>query len=269
MGLRTVDAFPYVNAAFAVELSNDYSVKYCRLCYGGIHPDFTNAVQTERLSIGQILFSPETMHLLIRSLYAEIQPIDNLEQTSPVYRKHMAISLFYRFILNICPPEIVSHFNRSGSTFLRRPLSCGIQTFSTNKSKWPLTRPINKYEGLLQCTGEVKYSDDLPPQKDELWAAFVYATRVHFSVAAIDASEALRVPGVRYFISANDITGKNTIIPPYKDLIPEKLFLDIGDRVQFHGQPVGILLAESMSLANESTEKVQIVYVNEECKSSF
>lgn len=124
-------------------------------------------------------------------------------------------------------------------------------------------KAVNKYDGLLQCSGEAKYINDMSPQPGELWAAFVPAKRVHAKVSQINATEALRMPGVRYFFSAKDIPGENNFMPK-SDLITdsEELFLGTGT-VLYHDQPVGIILADSMEIANNAVGKVRILYVNE------
>ena len=39
---------------------------------------------------------------------------------------------------------------QSGADDIPRPLSSGLQTFSTNKEKWPVTQPLPKTDSKLQ-----------------------------------------------------------------------------------------------------------------------
>lgn len=162
-----------------------------RICFGGINPDFVHAVQTEHQLVGKDLCTNETLQQTFQCLQNELRPDWILPDADPEYRKNLAISLFYRFILNTCPAGKVSSTNKSGGNNLYRPLSSGIQTFETDKNKWPLNEPVLKYEGLVQCSGEAKYVNDLPPQLNELWAAFVPATQVRSKIGKIDTTEAL------------------------------------------------------------------------------
>lgn len=50
-------------------------------------------------------------------------------------------------------PEHVSDRYKTGGTLLERPLSSGKHDFETDKSKWPLTKPVSKVEALIQCAG--------------------------------------------------------------------------------------------------------------------
>lgn len=101
----------------------------------------------------------------------------------------MALALFYRFVLSAAPslrPEFVT-----GSTPLERPLSSGSQNVEIHDDRKPIGQPVEKYEGLAQCSGGAMYINDLPPMKDELWSALVVATKVRAKIAQIDTSPAM------------------------------------------------------------------------------
>lgn len=64
------------------------------------------------------------------------------------------------------------------------------------------------------------------------------------------------------FYSARDIPGKNTFT---RDGLPgiveeEAIFVEIGAMIQYHGQPCGIIVANSMALANYAATLVKITY---------
>lgn len=71
-----------------------------------------------------------------------------------------------------------------------------------------------------------------------------------------------KISGVHYFFSAKDIPGKNSFTPTsYLTTEPEEIFVGTGD-ILFYDQPVGIILADSLELANYAATKVRIMYVN-------
>lgn len=218
---------------------------------------------TEALLQGKELHQNDTLQAAIRCLYQELQPDWVLPNASPEYRKNLAISLFYKFVLNTSAKDKVRAELRSGGELLSRPLSSGSQTYQTNRENWPVGKAVNKYDGLLQCSGEAKYINDMSPQPGELWAAFVPAKRIHAKIAQINATEALRMVGVRYFFSAKDIPGENNFTPKSTfSTVVEELFLGSGT-VLYYDQPVGIILADSMEIANSAVDKVRILYVTE------
>lgn len=187
---RAQNAHAYVNAAFLLEFNGDI-VQSARICFGGINPFFIHASNTEQSLQGKNLYTNETLQSTISFLSNELQPNWVLPDVSPEYRKNLAISLFYKFVLNVAPKDRVKPEYISGGEILHRPLSSGKQTFDTYTEKFPLTQPIPKYEGLIQVSGEAQYANDIPHFENELWAAFVPATKVGAKIGKIDASEAL------------------------------------------------------------------------------
>lgn len=177
-----------MNAAFNFRLQNGI-VAEARLCFGGISPKFVHASATESLLINRDIFKASDLETIMACLDNELHPNWVLPDASPEYRKMLALALLYRFVLNISPT--VRPQNLSGSRPLLRPISSGTQSFETFEKKYPLTKPVEKYEGLLQCSGEAMFVNDMPSIKGELWAAFVVATKVHYKIAEIDTDEAM------------------------------------------------------------------------------
>lgn len=195
---RAQNAHALVNAAFLFEFETTdmkKSVKSCRICYGGINPKFIHAEATERILAGvDDLCTNECLEKAIKTLQNEIVPDSVLMDPPAEYRKSLAIALFYRFVLNMSPLDRIKSEYSSGSAGLERPLSSGSQTYQSNEKTYPLTQPVTKYEGLIQCAGEAEYVNDMfsaQTVENELWAAFVPATQVHSKVVSIDASKAL------------------------------------------------------------------------------
>ena len=62
---------------------------------------------------------------------------------------------------------------------------------------------------MLQASGEALYSYDMPEERGGLYAAFVGSTEALAVLKGIDASEALKVPGVVAVLDAKDVPGEN------------------------------------------------------------
>lgn len=72
-----------------------------------------------------------------------------------------------------------------------------------------------------------------------------------------------KIPGVHSFYTAKDIPGKNsfTRIEPNAGMIEdERILVEIDSITQYNGQPCGIILANSMALANYAASQVKITY---------
>lgn len=204
---RAQNAHAYVNAAFLFKFDKDI-IQTARICFGGISPEFVHANETEKFLIGKDLYNNETLQAAMKILALEIQPDWVLPDASPDYRKNLAAALFYKFVINTCPSHRINGEFVSGGTILERPISSGKHLFDTFVDRYPLTEKVPKYEGLIQCSGELKYVNDVNPITNELWAAFVQATEVHSLVETIDPTEAL----VILLPLASYTTGNNSFI---------------------------------------------------------
>ncbi|XP_058054256.1 uncharacterized protein LOC131205951 [Anopheles bellator] len=259
---RSQNAHAYVNGAFLAKLSTDQlTVESIRICFGGINPDFTHATQTETLLVRKKLFDEGTIQAAMTQLGSELKPDWVLPDASEEYRRNLAMALFYKFLLSIAPEGTVrmNPSYRSGGTVLERPLSSGHQTFDTYEKNWPLTKNIPKIEALAQTAGEAKFTNDLPPLPGELYAAFVIATRPHSRIAKIETADALKSPGVVAFYSAKDIPGTNNFMPAsLGNTEVEEIFCS--GQVLYHGQPVGVIVAETFEQAYQAAPLVNVIY---------
>ncbi|KAG4067578.1 hypothetical protein HA402_005350 [Bradysia odoriphaga] len=261
---RAQNAHAYVNAAFLFKFEQG-AVGSANICFGGISPEFVHAKKAEAFLIGKNLYENDVLQETLHCIASELNPDWVLPDASPEYRKNLAAALFYKFVLNTCPVDLISPEFVSGGTILDRAISSGTQSYDTFEDRFPLTETVPKYEGLIQCSGELQYVNDVKPMKDELWAAFVQATELHCSIESIDASEALSIAGVEAFFSADDIPGDNNFVPISAGAAlgssnAEEIFLSKENPVLYYGQPVGIILAETFSLAKAAAKKVKISY---------
>lgn len=69
--------------------------------------------------------------------------------------------------------------------------------------------------------------------------------------------------GVHAFYSAKDIPGQNNFAAPLMFMGDvEEIFVGVDSEIKFFGQPAGIVLAETMALANYAATKVKITYMD-------
>ncbi|XP_026467617.1 xanthine dehydrogenase-like [Ctenocephalides felis] len=258
---RAQNSHAYVNAGFLVEFDNSTgNVANATIVYGGINSSFIHASKTENFLQNVNIFDNKVLRSALDCLSSELHPDWELPDASPDYRKSLAISLFYKFVLNMCPEKLLSEKNKSGREILRRNLSRGEQTFESKKEMWPVQEPIPKIEALYQCAGEAEYIAYIPLKPGELFAVFVLAKKPLTTITHIDAKDALILPGVKAFYSAKDIPGENSFASPKMLLMndPEEVFCE--SVVKFYGQPVGVVVAESQALAEHAAKLVHIEY---------
>jgi xanthine dehydrogenase/oxidase len=259
---RQQNSHSYVNAAFLISLRADQTVvESARICFGGVGADFVHAEKLEKFLVGKTFYCDEVLQESLKILSKEIKPDDELPQASPEYRRNLAVSLFYKFVLSTTPKDQIRESFRSGAETLSREISSGRQEFEVNEGKSKLYKRVPKLEGEMQCTGEAQYINDIPKFANEVHAAFVLGDKVNGRIVSIDATDALKVPGVRAFFGAKDIPGLNNFMPlRFKafNLKVEEVFCS--GKLLYHGQPIGIVVADTFDLAYHARNKVKVEY---------
>ncbi|XP_041981533.1 probable aldehyde oxidase 2 [Aricia agestis] len=259
---RSQNTHAIVNAGFLFKFKpNQNILEKVNIVYGNISPSFIHATETEKILIDKDPFTEETLQLALKSLDAEIAPEDAPPEPSAKYRKQLALALYYKAILSLCPESKVNPKYVSGGNVIKRNISQGTQTFDTDESVWPLNKPIPKLEALVQCSGEATFANDLPAEIGEVFAAFVTADVLPGSIiSGFDATAALELPGVQAFYTAKDIPGSNTFAPLDFPLVTEVEEILCNEKVAFHGQPAGIIVASREKLAIAAARLVKINY---------
>ena len=109
-------------------------------------------------------------------------------------------------------------------------------------------------------TGEAKFVGDITPPDKCAYAYPVLSTNARAEIESVDPSAALALEGVIAFVSEKDIPGDKKIcsIPP----ADEDVFA-IG-RVNFYGQVIGVVVAETEKLAIKAARLVKVTYKNSE-----
>ncbi|XP_013192300.1 uncharacterized protein LOC106136327 isoform X2 [Amyelois transitella] len=257
---RSQNVHAIVNAGFRFKVDDSNKVIEATIVYGNIRSSFIRAKETEDALKSQELFSEETLQRALKALNDELAPEDIPPDPSPFCRKTLALGLFYKAILSYSP-RINPRF-KSGASKLQRPLSRGSQKFDTDKTLWPLNKPVPKIEALTQCSGEVTYVCDISLPPRSVHVAFVLSDVCVADIDRFDAAEALKMSGVIAFFTAKDIPGRNTFTPakvPWQDSEEEIL---ASNHVSYYGQPIGIVAAVTHKLAIAAAELVKVHYKN-------
>ncbi|XP_041565468.1 indole-3-acetaldehyde oxidase-like isoform X2 [Drosophila elegans] len=262
---RAQNVHAYVNAGFLIEWDDIQRkmVRSARICFGNIRPDYVHAENVEQLVPGKALYDPATIAQIFQQLPTSLQPEERPPEASPEYRQILACSLLYKFLLATAPRERVRERYRSGGLLLERPLSSGSQSFETIKKNYPVTQPVQKLEGLIQCSGEAMYMNDLLTTSNAVHCAFVTAKRVGATIEQIDASAALQCKGVVAFYSAKDIPGVNNFVT-LGQLTPESEEVFAAGRVKYYDQPLGVIAALTHDAAVHAATLVVVTYLKDE-----
>jgi len=107
----------------------------------------------------------------------------------------------------------------------------------------------------LHVSGEATYVDDIAELDGTLYAALGTSTRPHAMLRAIDLDPVRAMPGVVAVLTAHDIPGENDCGPIIHD---DPILAD--DVVQYVGQPIFAVIAETYDQARRAARKAVIEY---------
>jgi len=108
----------------------------------------------------------------------------------------------------------------------------------------------SRVESSPKVTGRVKYTGDLDAS-GYLHVAFVPATIASGCVVSMHAGTARRFSGVAAIYTVGDAPAIGDV--PFLRLLQD-------DRVHFHGQPIGLVLADTVDAARAAARQVRAVY---------
>lgn len=105
-------------------------------------------------------------------------------------------------------------------------------------------------------TGRATYTDDIAEPAGTLHAYLGVASETHARITRMDLADVLAAPGVVGVLTAEDIPGSNDISPTGK--ADEPVFPT--DKVEFNGQPLFAVVAETRDAARRAAELARIDY---------
>jgi xanthine dehydrogenase large subunit len=105
-------------------------------------------------------------------------------------------------------------------------------------------------------TGEAVYIDDMPEVAGMLHGCLGLSTIAHGKIRSMDLSGVKSAPGVVAVLTASDVPGENDISPT--GLHDEPVLA--GDEVQFFGQPIFCVVAETREAARRACKLAKVDY---------
>lgn len=106
-----------------------------------------------------------------------------------------------------------------------------------------------------KVTGAAEYTVDITPP-GACHAKVVRSDRAHARILDVDKSAALAMPGVVGIVTSDDLVG---LFPRFGHIIADHAILAM-DVVRYYGEPVAIVVAESLAMAADAADSVVISY---------
>lgn len=126
----------------------------------------------------------------------------------------------------------------------------------------PLGKPLDRVDGLLKVTGQARYAGEYP-EAGLLYGSVVSSTIARGRVTHIDITDALRVPGVVMVLDHNNRPKLASYDEGYEDAdsADGSPFRPLyNDRVLYSGQPLALVVAQTLELARYAGSLVRIKY---------
>jgi xanthine dehydrogenase YagR molybdenum-binding subunit len=129
-------------------------------------------------------------------------------------------------------------------------------------------RPLTRVDGVLKVTGAAPYADEFNP------SGITYAVLIQSTVpsgrARVDAGKARRMPGVLAVLTHENALvlpqqGRAAVNPPAGRVL--SLLQD--DKVNYNGEPIGVVVAETFEQAVDAAARVTVSYSRSTAQLDF
>lgn len=255
---RKDDDIAIVTAVFSVRLDGEGRVVHIALAYGGMAPTTVLAHQAGASLIGKNWSDKEILYDALRAVATDFNLPYGVSGGMATYRRTLAVSLFFRFW-----NEVIRDLNLGSVAVgsdetdeIHRQISKGTRDDHNPHEQRVVGRQIPHLSGLKHTTGEAEYVDDMPSQARELFGALVLSQRANAKIVSVDWEPVLG-PGLAVgYIDRHSIPVDRNL---WGSVVRDEPFLAT-DHVYSHGQPIGMVYAESALQAQAAARAVRVIY---------
>ena len=121
--------------------------------------------------------------------------------------------------------------------------------------------PMERREDLRFLRGRGEYVDDVA-MPGLLYAVILRSSVAHGRLISIDASAALKRPGVHAVITAADMPGSPPIVPmrlqPLPEFKPFEQPVIAHEKVRYVGEPIAVVLADSVAVGEDALDFIEV-----------
>lgn len=204
-------------------------IQEARLAYGGVAATPARARKAEEALVGRAIEEAGDEKVL-GILAEEFQPLNDVRASSD-YRKALIRDLFLKYLAG-AEDEIEPPVLRAGDP-------CDLAHESA----------------VGHVTGKANYTEDMALKRGALRVWLVRSEYARAVLKRVDLSKARVAPGVRLVLAADDVPGHNNTGCARDD---EPLFAS--GTVEFHGQVIAAVVAESLEEARLAADLVEVSY---------
>ncbi len=132
--------------------------------------------------------------------------------------------------------------------------------------KFGKSQPVKRVEDVRFLTGEGRYVDDIAPE-NALHAFYLRSPMAHAEITSLDVTEARAADGVRAVLTVADLEEAGLDVSIEATVMPNRTggmgaaplrpVLAKG-RVRFVGEPIALIVAETMAQARDAAELIDV-----------
>ncbi|GMG24023.1 unnamed protein product [Ambrosiozyma monospora] len=265
---RKDDDISIVTACLQAQLDEEGKVVHSTLVYGGMAPMTVQAKQTQAFMKGKSIISKNFAEDSIDVLTKDFNLSYSVPGGMATYRRSLTLSFFYKFWQYMIAQFGAFSLETKKSLIdidslsqITRNQKHGFREIGVHEPKNKNTivgKSLVHVNAIKQTVGEAQYTDDIPPQHLEVFAAQVLSSKAHAKIKSIDYTAALEVETVVGFVDINDVHSKEA---NYWGVLPfgrEPFFAD--GEVFFVGQTIALICATNKERAYEASRLVKIEY---------
>ncbi|MEZ5109853.1 MAG: 2Fe-2S iron-sulfur cluster-binding protein [Bacteroidia bacterium] len=124
----------------------------------------------------------------------------------------------------------------------------------SNHTSRIIGKPRPYIEAEKKVKGVAGYADDIKP-KNALHCKFLRSIHAHAFIESIDASEALKLPGVHYIATGKELPVKFGVLPISQDETAMAV-----EKVRYLGEIVAAVAADSEEIAAQACKLIKVTY---------
>ncbi|XP_052796835.1 xanthine dehydrogenase/oxidase-like isoform X2 [Mya arenaria] len=246
-------SFAIVNGAAAATIGEDNTLTCLRMCFGGIAK--AKVFSVDLSSFNTRKWNDDLLHGVLERLTVALEAV--FDNQPDKYRVALASSFWFKFYAKVTTDLQIATDNDYQSLLTPLYNQEGYHSRQTHEqtSTDAVGREARIKHGDVAVCGQAVFADDIPEGKGELFVALVLSTKAHAKILNVDTSGAMMMEGVRAYLDHRDQATPGGYGPIVKDLL-----VFATDKVQFWGQPLGAVVAESREMAVRAAAKVTVLY---------
>ncbi len=134
--------------------------------------------------------------------------------------------------------------------------------------KFGVGQPVRRFEDVRLVTGQGRYQDDITLPR-QAYSVFLRSPHAHARIRSIDTNAAAAAPGVLAVYTGQEYAAAGLGMPkaamPRKKADGSPMFAPqrpalVVDRVRYVGDPVAMVIAESLMQAKDAAELISVDY---------